>query len=222
MHAAIEPDFGFGFDLPQTSAATTLRFGMWGFCAYRCVKSSLYSECALTSSRYSSLRLAGFNADDARCTTPALGYDVDPGILELTGHPEVIEALLHSLVTVLVIHPVSVGLVFATLVLSLLSLLSLFYAPQYRTRAHKLAVAALVFGVLAALLTTLSAIFDISLVAVARDRIGELSDNEFVVSWGNAVWMALVAAILSWVSVVVLSSLVCGCCGQRWRPGGFR
>ena len=166
--------------------------------------------------------LPGISASDGRCTTPALGYDVDPSILALTGYPDLIEAVLHGLTLILVLHPICAVLAFIALSLSITSLLMLLFSSSHHTHAHGLAICSLVVASIKTVLNTLSAIIDIVIVAVARDKVGELTDFTFVVGWGDAVWMSLAAAILSWISVVLLSAAVCGCCGLRWRPGGYR
>jgi hypothetical protein len=154
-----------------------------------------------------------------------LGYEVDPGIAQtldqVVGVPDFIQVILHGLTLVLVLHPICAGLAFLTFLLSLIALILLVFSSRHHSRAHTVGICALISGIITAVLTTVSAIVDIVIVSVARGRIDDVG-FELSVDYGNAVWLSLIGAILSWVSVVILSSVICGCCGIRWRPGGFR
>ncbi|KAI5115848.1 hypothetical protein M0805_006262 [Coniferiporia weirii] len=166
-----------------TSIATELRFGVWGYCA----TGVLDAPTLFTN--------------DGECSKPRLGYDVEPSILALTGQEQLLEIVLKGLIVVLVLHPACAGLALLTLI------------PTLFSYVHAAAIIALVFTIVTALLTSLSAAIDIAVVAVAMSKVGEVTTFQFAVQWGNAPWMCLAAAVLLWIVVVLQSVAVCGCCG---------
>jgi len=169
--------------LIPTEIATEVRFGVWGYCATSVLNAPTLLE------------------NDGLCTTPALGYSVDSSILQLTGQAQLVQAVLEGLVIVLVLHPIVASLCFLTLLSSLFA------------RWHGCAVLSLVLVIITAILTSVLCAVDIAIVAVAKSKIGDISEFSFEVGWGNAPWMSLVATILLWAVVLVLSAMVCGCCG---------
>ncbi|TDL18061.1 hypothetical protein BD410DRAFT_901114 [Rickenella mellea] len=175
---------------PATSIATELRFGVWGFCAT------------------SVLNQPGLLSNDGECTHPRLGYKLDAtasaAILELTGQPQLINAVLKSLTVILILHPISAGLCLLTLLLSFWFFMS---------ENHCASILALIFALVNALLTTISCAVDIAIVAVARSRVPGLTGGLFGVGFGNAPWMTLVAVVFVWIAVVLLSGVSCDCLG---------
>ena len=147
------------------------------------------------------INLPSLFPDDGECSTPRLGYEVDQSILALTGQPELLEILLKGLIVVLILHPICAGL-------SLLALV-----PAIFSFVHALAICSLVWTVIAAILATVSTAVDIGIVAVAMSRVCDLPDLHFKVEWGNAPWMSLVAMVVLWLVVILLSAGLCGCCG---------
>lgn len=170
-------------EIVPTSIATQLRFGVWGYCAT------------------SVLELPTLFTNNGECSNPRLGYEVDPGILALTGQTELLEIVLKGLVVVLVLHPICAAL-------SLLALL-----PALFSCIHAFAICSLVWTVAAALLATVSTAADIAIVAIAMNKVGTVTTFDFEVRWGNAPWMSLVATIFLWIVVILQSITVCGCCG---------
>ncbi|KAJ8454552.1 hypothetical protein ONZ45_g19261 [Pleurotus djamor] len=79
--------------LPLTSAATELRFGVWGVCAS------------------SSLNAPGILTNRGDCYGPQLGYDIPDFILSILGISRALaDAALHGLLVVLVLHPIAAAL----------------------------------------------------------------------------------------------------------------
>ncbi|KLO13665.1 pali-domain-containing protein [Schizopora paradoxa] len=172
-----------------TNVATQLRFGVWGYCATGV------------------LDVPSIFTNHGECSTPRLGYDVDNDVLSLIGDPSIIQIALKGLLFVLVLHPICAVVNFLTLAFAVFS------------RQHCMAIFALVLAIITAILTTLAAVIDIALVAVAKNKVGSISEFSFTVGWGNAPWMTLVAAIFLWIVVVLYSTMLCGCCGvsrQLW------
>jgi len=134
------------------------------------------------------------------CSPPQLGYNISTTILEVTGQPALAQDALEGLTLILILHPVCAVLCFATLAAALFA------------RWHGFAVLALVLSIVTSLVTSVSAAIDIAVVAVAMNEIG-LAGLQLEVGWGNAPWMTLAATILLWAAVIVLSAMVCGCCG---------
>ena len=56
---------------------------------------------------------------------------------------------------------------------------------------------------------------DLAVVMVPKQNVGKITLGHFEVAWGNAVWMTLVATIMTWVAAVLLSARACYCCGIR-------
>jgi len=170
---------------PVTSIATELRFGVWGFCA----SSALDPPTLFTN--------------NGECFGPQLGYDIPASISALVGiSSSETNAVLKALLIVLILHLVAAVLSLFTLVASL------FLA------SHTVTIIALLFSVITALLNSVVFAIDIAIVIVVKDEL-PLFDNGLAVGWGNAPWMTLVAVILTWTAVVVLSARACYCCGVR-------
>ncbi|KAJ7250913.1 hypothetical protein B0H12DRAFT_659724 [Mycena haematopus] len=149
--------------------------------------------------------------DSGDCFGPMLGYTVPEDIISLTGvSPSIVNAVLTGLLIVLVLHPVAAGLSLATLASSL------FLA------SHKLSILSLVFAIITALISSVVFAIDIAIVVIAKQQVPTLAADglQFAIGWGNAPWMGLVAVILTWLSVIVLSMRACYCLGVR-RDGRF-
>jgi len=175
--------------LIPTNVATSLRFGVWGYCATGL------------------LDVPSIFSNHGECSKPMLGYDVDNDVLSLIGDPSIIQIALKGLLFVLVLHPIIAVFNFITLALAVFS------------RQHCVAIFTLILAVFTAILTTLAAVIDIALVAVAKNKVGSITEFAFTVGWGNAPWMTLVSAIFLWIVVVLYSIMLCGCCGvsrQLW------
>jgi len=77
----------------ESSVATRLRFGVWGFCA-----SSALSD------------------SPTECVGPQLGYTIDPQtIAVITNEPDLANIILKGLTILLVLHPIAAGLALLTL-----------------------------------------------------------------------------------------------------------
>ncbi|KAL9712081.1 hypothetical protein Ac2012v2_005157 [Leucoagaricus gongylophorus] len=175
-------------DGPPTSVASSLRFGIWGVCAY----SDLNQPTTLDNN--------GF------CFGPQLGYSVPEEIRTLVGLPDgVVNAVEVSLRVILVLHPVAAGLTLVTLITSL------FLA------SHAVSILTLFLTVVAGLLGTIVFGIDLALVIIVKSEIKNTGFLKFDVQFGNGVWMVLVSIILIWAAVVLLSARVCYCCGIRSR-----
>jgi hypothetical protein len=74
-------------------------------------------------------------------------------------------------------------------------------------------ICALVLSIISALLTTIMFAVDVALVKTTMSRLPDYTNGGFAVAYGNAVWMALVAMVCTWVAVVLLSARACYCCG---------
>ncbi|KAF8514638.1 actin cortical patch SUR7/pH-response regulator pali [Hysterangium stoloniferum] len=169
---------------PPTSIATELRFGIWGFCAA------------------SALNKPTFFTNDGKCSPTALGYDIDPAVLALTGQAALAGRVVQILTGILVLHPIACGL-------SLIALLLAIGGIWKRWSS----ILGLITAIVSALLTTIVLVIDYVLIGEVRSNVGPLSGLDVEVSYGNCVWLVLVAAILLWVGIVFESMRVCNCCG---------
>jgi len=168
---------------PVTSIATILKIGVWGLCA-----------------------LSGLDGPDAAgfCIGPELGYNIPPDAIAVAGKAGVssstVTILLHALVVLLVLHPIAAGLSFITFINSIF------------LGHHAVSIIALIWAVITALVSTVVFAIDLALVIVARSNVKSITVGHFEVTWGNGIWMVLVATILTWVGVILLSARACYCC----------
>ena len=138
------------------------------------------------------------------CFGPQLGYDV-PGYFAtaLKVSQSLVEAVEKGLIAILVLHPIAAGFATASF------LTSLFIA------SHAFSIFSLILTVVTALLTSIVLIIDIALVVVANANVKSLEGIKVDVSFGNAVWLILVAVIFTWAAVITLSARACFCIGVR-------
>lgn len=167
-----------------TSATTELRFGVWGLCA-----TSVPNQ----TPRFSS---------NAVCFGPMLGYDIPSDLTNLAGVPPLLsQAVDHSLLLMLVLHPVTAGLSFIGFVFSF------FLGPQ------DVAIFTLVVTILAGILGIVVFASDVALVIVLRNAILSEAQNNLEVVFGPGTWMVLAAVAMIWLTVIFLSARACYCCG---------
>jgi hypothetical protein len=177
---------------PETSIATDLRFGVWGFCA---------------STEFNPPTLLGNTGD---CTKPALGYTIPADVASVLELPTAVtNAIEETLTIILVLHPVVAGLALAALLLAL------------GVRSKAATILALILSVFTAIVGSAVLAIDIALVLVARDEVHKELGDILTVSFGNAVWMIVVAVALEWLGVILLSAIACRCCGIRRKHGWY-
>lgn len=143
--------------------------------------------------------------NNGQCSSPRLGYAVSNAILALTGQPQLLEIVLKALIAILVLHPICAGIALVALICAFVSFI------------HAFAIMSLILTIVAALVTSLVAAIDIAVVAVAMNKVGDITQFSFRVKWGNAPWMTLVSAVLLWLVIILQSVTVCGCCGYSQR-----
>jgi len=180
--------------LLDSSASASVTFGVWGYC---------------TSGI--DVSIVGIDHDTAaKCSKAHLGYTFDSTVanaLHVSGFENLISKTLTG---VLALHPVVVALTFVTL------LISLFMLRRGTNGTSRLpSLFALIIGLVTAILTTVVFLIDVVLVAVVRKHVHNETHGVLTLTWGNAVWMTLVAAILLWIANVGACAGVCG--GNRRR-----
>jgi len=153
-----------------------VKFGVWGYCI---------SPVQVT--------VLGIHRNTAaECTKPSLGYTFDKAVgnaLHVSGFENLIS---RTTTAALVLHPVACSLTFLAL------LVSLFMLRRSSGTSRVFSALTTIFGGLAALVTTVVFLIDVSLVAIVKNRI---DSSDLTLNWGNAVWMALGATIAIWVSI---------------------
>jgi len=135
------------------------------------------------------------------CYGPTLGYTIPEVILNLTGYPSLVEGVVEGLTVLLVLHPVCAALAFVTMFTSLF------------LESHAASVISLIVSIITIILGCLVFAADLALVIIGRIKIPALTAFEYAVNWGPAVWMILAAVICLWTGMVLLSVVVCQCCG---------
>jgi hypothetical protein len=197
----------------ETSVATQLRFGVWGFCASR-FASPLFSTsrhrlCLLLLAKRSEeadrtiLYCSKLKGSTTECVGPKLGYTLNPQtIAAITNDTNLVNVILNGLTILLVLHPVAAGLALLTLLPAIASCFVYHKLPW---------IISLVLSVPTAIVSSIVFSADLALVIVARDKIKSDSILHFSVDFGNGVWMVLVSTLFTWIAMVLLSARVCPC-----------
>jgi len=163
-----------------------VKFGAWGYCISPVQVS-----------------IVGIDKTTAgECSKAALGYTFDETVASALRVSGLENLISRTLTAVLVLHPIACALTFLALTVSIVTLLKRRNSVAAASRIS--ALVTMVLGGLAALLTTIVFLIDVSLVAIVRRKV---NNSNLTLTWGNAVWMALGATILLWFSVVG------ACCG---------
>ncbi|KAF9047466.1 hypothetical protein BJ165DRAFT_1466383 [Panaeolus papilionaceus] len=166
------------------SIATELRFGLWGVCA-----SSLLNQPTLVT-------------NPGTCFGPQLGYTVPDYLAKaIEVPPAVLSAVQQTLLLILVLHPISCGLILIAFIFSMF------------LGSKAFSVFALIWLIFTALVVSASVGIDVALVLVAQKEVANLENFEFEIVFGNGVWMAVAGLVMVWLAVVVLSARTCYCCG---------
>ncbi|KAJ7285948.1 pali-domain-containing protein [Mycena rebaudengoi] len=175
--------------LLHSSAEAYVNFGAFGYCT-----SGLDAT------------ILGIDRNTAgECTRAHAGYTFDDTVakaLHVSGFENLISK---GLTAVLVMHPIVASLTFVTF---LMSLFMLRRGSNGTSRFPSLLT--LGIGIFTAFLTTIVFLIDVILVAVVRKRVNNDTDGVITLNWGNAVWMALAATVLLWISMVGSCIGLCG------------
>lgn len=139
------------------------------------------------------------------CYGPQLGYSIPASYLSEVGLSEELANVAETgLLALLSLHLVAAGLSTTNYFLSLF------------LHSHVVAIIALIIAIVTAIVGSVVFAADLALVIVVKDNVDSLfSGASFSVQFGNGVWMILVAMVLTWVAVVLLSARACYCCGVR-------
>lgn len=178
--------------LLHSGVTAGVKFGVWGYCTDN-------TDTSVFGINHSS---------NGHCSKPSLGYTFDDSIAEAL-HVSGLENLIsHTLTAALVLHPVACALTFISLIVSL----SMLRRGYDGTVSRISSIVTLVFTSLAAIITTIVFLIDVSFVAIVHNKVKKDTDNDLQLNWGNAVWMVLGAAIALWMSML---GACCGICGIR-------
>jgi len=168
------------------SVHDTVKFGIFGWC------SSAVAVKVLT-----------FNyAKPAVCSPRHLGFTVSPELeqaLSAVNEAQLVSTIQKALSVVLILHPIACAITFLALLFSILAIL------LRKTRLWDLLATGT--GIVAAVLSSIVFIIDIVFCAIAKSKLHTKTQGIATVNWGNAVWLTLVAAILTWIAIVG------ACCG---------
>ncbi|KAH9942208.1 uncharacterized protein BXZ73DRAFT_97628 [Epithele typhae] len=165
---------------PVTSVATELRFGVWGICAL--------SELG-----------------NIECFGPMLGYTIPDEIAQLTGYPDIVDAVAEGLLIILILHLVAAGLSLVGVGTSLF------------LESHGMCIVSLITSILTLLLGLAMFAIDLILILIGKQKISSLTDFNYEVNWGAGLWLVLAAVILSFIGMILMSIVVCECCGVGRR-----
>ncbi|THH01992.1 hypothetical protein EW145_g6820 [Phellinidium pouzarii] len=188
-----------GIGIANVSANGAVKFGVWGYCISS-VETKVLGQVVAGAS--------------GKCSKAHLGYTLDSTVTNALGIGKISNTLSRSLTAVLVLHPITCGLTFVMLVVSLF----LLARPTPRRLCAGLSLSV---SILAAAVTTAVFLIDVIFVAVVRDKLDKQTKGGVKATWGNATWMMLAATILLWASCVS-SCYTTVVWGNRRRKQGLR
>ena len=144
-----------------------------------------------------------------------MGYEIPQTILDISGYPELADAVLKGLTVLLILHPI----------VAALSLIGA--ATSLFLDTHAMLIISLVVTIFNSFLSSIVLAADLAIIIIAQDRIPGLTGGSFDIEWGDGTWMVLIGVALSWLGVILLSIPVCGCCGasrryRSWEAKRFR
>ncbi|KAK6996092.1 hypothetical protein R3P38DRAFT_3629167 [Favolaschia claudopus] len=174
---------GLASTLLNSSARTSVTFGVWGYCVSG-----------------EDIRIFGINHDATKkCSGRYLGYTFDDTVQTTSGVPgfegKTRKSVSKALTASLSLHPIGnnnsrrARLHFIPISLFILR-------RNDHVALQSLSLIQIGIGILAAIITTIALLVDCIVVDAAQRTI---SGHIVTVTWGNAVWMTLTAAILLWV-----------------------
>jgi len=142
------------------------------------------------------------------CIGPQLGYTIPQDLVNYLKLPSaVVQVLVQAVIVVLIVHPIAAGLSFIAFINSLF------------LGSHAVSISALAVSLVTAMLSTVVFAVDLVIVLVAKSKVKDIGGvgHNLSITWGNAVWMMLVAVIFTWTAVLLLSARACYCCGVSRR-----
>ncbi|KAI9062339.1 hypothetical protein FKP32DRAFT_1593486 [Trametes sanguinea] len=148
------------------------------------------------------------NVPSEECFGPMLGYTIPQQVLDLTGFPALVQDVGKSVTVLLVLHLVAAGLAFIGVFTSLFLESHTLCIISLLSTIFTLLVGLVVFGV------------DLALILVGKSRVGPLTEFNYVANWGPALWMVLAGVVLSFVGMILMSVVVCECCGVGRKHHG--
>ncbi|RPD57782.1 hypothetical protein L226DRAFT_163462 [Lentinus tigrinus ALCF2SS1-7] len=134
-----------------------------------------------------------------------LGYTIPEDILNLTGYPALVDDVADGVTAVLVLHLVAAGLAFVGVFSSLFLESNAMCILSLVTSIFTVLVGLVVFGI------------DLAVILVGKERVGPLTDFNYSANWGPALWLVLVGVVLSFIGMILMSVVVCRCCGVGRR-----
>ena len=144
-----------------------------------------------------------------------MGYEIPQTIVDISGYPQLVEAVLKGLTVLLILHPIVAALSFIGAATSLF------------LDTHAMLIISLIFTTLNSFLSSVVLAADLAIIIIAKQRIPGLTGGDLAVEWGNGTYMVLIGVVLSWLGVILLSIPVCGCCGvsdryHSWEAKRFK
>ena len=124
-------------------------------------------------------------SNNGLCAGPRLGYNISDSILVLTGNLVLVKDALKALTYLLVLHPVVAGLSFIGMFTSLWM------------HSHSTLIISLIITITNAILSATVFAADLAIVLVARYEVSKLTQFNFTITFGNAIWIILVAYVYS-------------------------
>ncbi|KIJ68985.1 hypothetical protein HYDPIDRAFT_105535 [Hydnomerulius pinastri MD-312] len=179
--------------LLSVDASGSATFGVWGYC--------------LSALQVSALGLG--ESTEAECSRVKLGYTFDSTVTDALHVSSITNAISEATTGTLVLHLIACGLTFITLGVTTI----FFFTRRRKAREISPCVPSTVLipiaTTAATIITLIVFLFDVGVVAAVRHDVSKDSEGLLTLSWGNGVWMVLVAAIMS--------AIACGAQWSRWR-----
>ncbi|PVF97017.1 hypothetical protein CPB86DRAFT_735665 [Serendipita vermifera] len=149
---------------------------------------------------------------EGTCSPIRVGYTIPEAVISQIGlSPYLYDLFSNVLSAFLIVHPVVATLTLITIVTSLFPFI----------RATR--VLCLILNIISAILSTIVAGIDLSIIIIARNKLAALESApgnpaaslglDVAIGFGPAPWMGLMAVFALWLAVVTGSILLCSCCG---------
>ncbi|GJE87184.1 actin cortical patch SUR7/pH-response regulator pali [Phanerochaete sordida] len=159
----------------DASATSAVRFGVWGYCitAFDLSLGNVHDD------------TPGF------CSPPRLGYKFDSTVqAALNANGVNVKAMNRSLTALLVLHPITCGFAFLTL------LLSLSVVRRHGAISRGASFLTFTVGLFASLLTGFLFTLDVVFVAISMHDVKKNTNGQVTGAFGAVTWMVLAAALL--------------------------
>ncbi|RSH82013.1 uncharacterized protein EHS24_008217 [Apiotrichum porosum] len=153
-----------------------------------------------------STSLLGIQLSKTACSTPAYPYSLNAAYFGSEAKGGVILKALNNIAKGLILNPFAAAFALVALIPSLIAMC---------TQARFTQMLTWILLIVATLCSWAAFFVNIAFAVVAKNRVKENTNGEFVASYGNAVWISLVGAVLMTIAMFLALFGACCCVKQR-------